>query len=147
MKFKNLSLLFVLIFALSLTGFSQVDDEEAQMFGSKRDVTVKAFAKHDFGTLKTETVEHTFTIVNNNMGADLVISEFIIPDGVGVVLVDKVIKPRKEGKFIVTVNKNYLSEKEIKNGFSKEVVVTTVLQKPMGVTVMNKSTYLVKGKF
>ena len=142
MKFKNLSLLFVLIFAISFAGFSQVDDEEAQMFGSKRGDVI-AFSQHDFGQITEDVVEHTF-IVKNSSIAELVISEFIIPDGVGVILVDKVIKKKSEGKFIVTVNKNYIDEE---GEFSKEIIVRTVQKKPMGVIVTKETTYVVKGKF
>ncbi len=140
MKFKNLSLLFVLIFAISFAGFSQVDDEEAQMFGSKR--VVAADNQHDFGQITEDVAEYTFEITNSSM-SELVISEFIIPDGVGIILVDKVIKKKSKGKFIVTVNKNYIDG----NDFNKEIVVKTVQKKPMGVIVTKETTYLVKGKF
>jgi len=141
MKLKKLSLLFVLIFAISFTGFSQGDDEEGQMFGSKREVP--SFSQHDFGQITQDVVEHTFTIKNNSI-AELVVSEFIIPDGVGIILVDKVIKKKSEGKFIVTVNKNYIDEV---GEFSKAIVVKTVQKKPMGVIETKETTYIVKGKF
>jgi len=141
MKFKNLSLLFVLIFAVSFAGFSQVDDEEAQMFGSKR--SVAAFSQHDFGQITEDVVEHIFVIKNTSM-AELVVSEFIIPDGVGIILIDKIINKKEEGKFIVTVNKNYIDEV---GEFNKEIVVKTVQKKPMGVIETKETTYVVKGKF
>lgn len=139
---KNLSLLFVLMFAVSFAGFSQVDDEEAQMFGSKRG-SEAAVATFDFGKINNDIVEHEFTIRNTSVAADLIISEFVIPEGVGIVVVDQVVKPKSEGKFIATVNKKYIDEK---GKFSKKIIVKTIQEKPKGVKVISENTYIIKGE-
>lgn len=143
MKFKNLSLIFLFIFAFSFAGFSQVDDEEAEMFGSKRDINF--YSKYDFGSITNDVQEHEFTITNNSL-KPMTITEFIIPDGVGVILVDKVIESKEDGKFIVTVNKQYMEN--LKNDkFELEVIVKTAQNLQVGVTTITESIYIIKGSF
>ncbi len=154
MKFKKTSLLFVLFFVISFAGFSQIDDEEGQMFGVEVEEDVEIlleepifekiiFSRHNFGEISEgNIVEHIFVIKNNSL-TELIINEFIIPDGVGIMLVDKVIEAKSEGVFIVTVNKNYIDD----DFFYKEIVVKTIRKKPMGVIVTEESIYVVEGKF
>ena len=141
MKLKNFSLAILLIFAFSFVGFSQVDDEEAQMFGSKRNI--QTFDKYDFGTITEDVVSHEFTIKNPSL-IELTISEFTIPDGFGIILADKVIAPQSEGKFIVTVNKEFMDGE---GKFNEKIIVKTTQKKPMGVTVTTESVYSIKGTY
>jgi hypothetical protein len=141
MKIKNLTFLFLFVIAFSYVGFSQVDDEEGQMFGSKRDISLPGLNSFDFATIATDVVEHEFTLKNTET-TDIIISDFIIPVGLGIIVTDNIIEPNTEAIFIVTVNKKYLTVGD----FTKDVIVTTEQVKPSGVKVIKETTYTIKGK-
>jgi len=140
MKIKNLALLFFFLLSLTITTFAQVDDEEGQMFGSKRDLTLPNLNSHDFGSV-TADAQHEFTIKNSET-TNVTITDFVIPAGLGIIVADDVIEPNTEAKFIVTVNKAYLTAGD----FSKEIIVTTEQVKPTGVKVIKETTYTIQGK-
>mgnify|MGYP000894010915 CR=1 FL=1 len=141
MKIKNLAFLFLFVFAFSFASFAQVDDEEGQMFGSKRDITLPSFNSFDFTAITADVVEHEFTIKNTET-TNITISNFEIPTGIGIIVTDDVIEPNSEVTFIVTVNKKYLTAGD----FSKDVIVTTEQLKPTGIKVIKETTYTIKGK-
>ena len=141
MKFKNLGLIFLFIFAFSFAGFSQVDDEEAEMFGSKRDINF--YSKYDFGVIDQDVVEHEFTIKNSSL-KKMTITEFVIPDGIGIVLIDKVIESKSDGKFIVSINKQYM---DTEGKFEEKIIVKTAQYLQVGVVTITESIYIIKGSF
>jgi len=141
MKIKNLTLILLFVSVFSFAGFAQVDDEEGQMFGSKRDITLPNLNSHDFGTLSTDVVQFEFSIVNTET-TNLVIINFVIPTGLGIVVTDDVIEPNSEAKFVVTATKAYLAV----GAFSKDIIVKTEQQKANGVKVTKETTYTIKGK-
>lgn len=141
MKIKNLALLFLFVFSFSFASLAQVDDEEGQMFGSKRDIALPNFNSFDFETIADDVVEHEF-IIKNTETTKIKITDFVIPAGFGVIVTDDVIEPNSEAIFIVTVNKKYLEAGD----FTEEIIVKTEQKKPTGVKVIKETTYTVKGK-
>lgn len=137
---KKLVLFLVIIISFSFASIAQADYSDAQMFGSKRPANSDMI--YAFGTITTDVVSHEFTIKNEKQ-VDVTITSVDIPDGFGVVLIDKVIPANSEVKFIVNVYKDYLNTKD---AFSKNVVLTTEYT-AFGNTIQNKSTYLVEGNF
>ncbi|MBN2664329.1 MAG: hypothetical protein JXR68_11820 [Bacteroidales bacterium] len=137
---KKLVLILVILIPLGFATMAQADYSDAQMFGSKRPPSSDMI--HVFGTITSDVVSHEFTIKNTNQ-VDVTISAVDIPDGFGVVLIDKVIPANSEVKFIVYVYKNYLNSKD---DFSKNIILTTEYS-AFGNIIQNKETYLVEGSF
>lgn len=137
---KKLVLFLVITISFSFASIAQADYSDAQMFGSKRPTNNDMI--YAFGTITTDVVSHEFTIKNNKQ-VDVTITAIDIPDGFGVVLVDKVIPANSEVKFIVNVYRNYLNSKD---AFSKNIILTTEYS-AFGNIIQNKSTYLVEGSF
>jgi hypothetical protein len=141
MNMKKLSFLLVLLLSLSFVSMAQVDDEETNMFGSKRGLGSLTTNIYDFGTISTEIVEHEF-IIKNAENTDLTITGFDIPEGIGIVVVDNVVNANSEGKFIVTVNKEYITTGD----FEKTIIVKTETLTSTGVLVTKETAYVLKGK-
>lgn len=115
-----------LIFTMSLiilgfAGFSQLTISDAQLFGSTRN----AFGtKINFDSVTTNIVQKEFTIQNNNK-VDIVITSVEIPEGFGVVVVNKVIKPNSVGKIIVLCYRDYIKNE---GAFVDDLILNTEYQ-------------------
>ena len=138
MKLKNLTLIFLFIFTFSLAGFSQIDVPEPDS-NDKGQI----FNNYDFGVITEDVAEYEFIIKNSSL-KKMTILEFAIPDGVGIILVDKVIEPKSDGKFIVTVNKQYM---DTENKFEERIIIKIMQHLKAGVTTIIESTYIIKGSF
>lgn len=142
MKIRNLFLLFVLLAAFSISGFAQVEEEESQVFGTTRTLAKPGINVHDFGMIKNKVLTHKFEITNKG-NTPMEIAKFNIPEGFGVILIDKVIEKKSKGAFIITVNPDYIKGKgEIK----QEFMVTTKQMTPTGEKITKEITYLLKAK-
>jgi len=126
---KKLALLLALLIPLSLVTFAQIDDDGAQLFGSSRNVT--AYNVYDFGTIDNNVVQHQFIIKNTSPNSMSVVS-FDAPEGVNVVLIDKIIKSKTVGKFIVTVNKDLI---QAKGNFEYRIMIRLEQDSVLGKTV------------
>ncbi len=135
---KKIVLLLTLLLPLSIVVFGQIDDEDAQMFGSSR--SVPAYNNYDFGTITANVVQHQF-VIKNSTPSPMTIVNINAPQGVGIVLVDKIIKAKSIGKFIVTINKNLI---KTKGDFDKKIIVNVEQETALGKTT-KELIYTIKG--
>ena len=140
MKLKHISSLLLFLFAFSIVGFSQVEDEEVQMFsfGNTRGLSAQS---HDFGVIKDVKKEYKITVKNPGK-SDLKVGEIFIPKGVGVTVLDRVIKPGQKGLIVVTVDPQYMKTGQ----FQKKVVITTYSKTQNGTKVSFTKSYGLKGQ-
>lgn len=96
---KKLLLLFALIIPFTMIGISQVDDADAQLFGSKR--PVPKYSTHNFGTI-SEIASHEFVIVNSDP-IEMKVVEIIAPEHLVIEMTNDVIDAKSTGKFTVTI--------------------------------------------
>ena len=92
--------LVVLLFAFT-NSFAQITTTNDQLFGGTRPVEKANF--HDFGIV-TENTQYEFIISNSNK-VPITIKTTDIPEGFGVVIVDKVIKSSSVGKVIIKIGR------------------------------------------
>lgn len=135
---KKIVLLLAFLIPLGFVSFGQIDDDDAQMFGSSR--SVSNYNEYDFGTITSSSVQHQFVIKNNTL-ASMTVVGVDAPQGIVVVLVDKVISPKSVGKFIVTINKNLSLTK---GNFEQKIVITVEQASALGNTT-KEIEYFIKG--
>jgi len=124
----------------SINGYSQVEDEEVQMFsfGNTRSLTAQAF---DFGVIKDVKAEHKINIKNTGK-TDLKVGTIFIPKGIGVTVLNRTIKPGQKGVIVVTVDPKYMKSGQ----FQKKVSVTTHTINQNGTRVSKTKSYGFKGQ-
>ncbi len=136
MNLKKLSVLFFMLFAFSLVTLAQKDEEEAQMFGSKRSLPL-----HDFGKIASDAkVEYQFEKLNSSR-ADLSVGDVSLPEGVGVMFLKKVAKTDEKVSLVFIVNAAAMG----KGAFSKDVTVTYVTKNSDGISKKDDVTYTLVG--
>ncbi|MEN8121524.1 MAG: DUF1573 domain-containing protein [Bacteroidota bacterium] len=140
MKLKHISSLLLFLFIFAITGFSQVEDEEVQMFsfGKSRGLSAQA---HDFGVIKDVKAEHKLTIKNTGK-TDLKVGEIFIPQGIGVTVLDRTIKPGQKGFIVVTVDPKYMKSGQ----FQKKISITTHTINQNGTKVSRTKYFGFKGQ-
>lgn len=140
MKLKHISSLLLFLFIFAIAGYSQVEDEEVQMFsfGQSRGLSAQA---HDFGVIKDVKAEHQITIKNTGK-TDLKVGEIFIPEGIGVTVLDRTIKPGQKGTIVVTVDPKYMKSGQ----FQKKVVITTYTANQLGTKIRMTKFYGFKGQ-
>ncbi len=134
---KKLVLIFAMIIPLSLMTFAQADYSSSQMFGSKRPTTDQM--SYDFSKISADVVQHEFTVTNDNE-VEITITSIEIPDGCGVVVIDKTIPAKSDGKIIVSIYKRYISTGD----FNKKIIVHTEYN-ILGTINKAELTYTVEG--
>ena len=140
MKLKHISALFFLLFVFSLTGFSQVEDEEVQMFSYSGTRGMGSANVHDFGVVKNAA---TFTIELKNKGkTDLKIGALRIPEGVGVTVLKEVLKPGEQSGIVVTVDPKYMGSGD----FKKQLIISTITENDNGTVIKKTAAYNLKGQ-
>ena len=140
MKIRHISTLLLLLFAFSITGFSQVEDEEFQNFsyGNTRGIGANS---HDFGVIKN--VQQEFKIEIANKGKTLMrVGEVFIPKGIGVTVLKRKVKPGEKAVVLVTVNPKYMNQGQ----FQKKLVITTHTVNQKGTKVSKTAVYGLKGQ-
>jgi len=138
MKFKHFFTLAVAIFAFTFAGYSQVEQEEAPMFGKTRGFGNPSMM-HNFGAVAGDVKTFEFKI--KNLGTTpMKIVDVQIPEQVGVTIMSKTIKPGANGQIIVTVNPEITDAGK----FSKKIIVLTEQVEP-GVITKQERTYSVSG--
>lgn len=133
---KIISLLGFVMF--TLVAFGQINFTEDQLFGGTRDA--KNANTFDFGKITANSVEHEFLIPNSNK-VPLTIKNVEIPDGFGVVVVDKVIQPNNAGKIIIKVFPSMINTK---GDFNEQIKVNTQIESIDG-TIIKQIIFTVKG--
>jgi hypothetical protein len=117
MKLIRIPTLLLFLFAISYTGFSQVEDEEIQMFSFQGQASITRSAINqkvlDFGILKKD-VKIMKIDVQNPGKSDLKIGNILIPEGVGVIVLNEVIKPGQKGEIAIMVDPRYWKSGEYK---------------------------------
>ncbi len=141
MNLKTLSLALLMLFTLSFAALAQKDEEEAQMFGSKRETGNNKANVHDFGIMSgSDKVEFEFK-VKNVLKSDLTIGDISFPEGIGVVVLKKNAKADEEASFTVIVNAAVLP----KGDFSKDIVLKIVRKDGNGIEMKKDNIFNVKG--
>jgi len=138
MKLKNYftGILIIIAFAVNAQGH----DEEAE-FG---DGTRSVFGAEtiDFGTISGDYAEKSMVILNNKPSSMKIKSISFTGSGVGVTIVDNVIKTHSKSNIIVAVYPNYIEEDE----FERYMLIKTEFQYQEGVIVTNETVYKIIGK-
>ena len=141
MKSKIFLSLFVFILAFSFTTVAQPKDVDPEFGDGTRKVDDIDYPQINFGTITDEVVSKEITI-KNTKSKPLTIEAFSIPGGIGVVIIDKIIKPGQEGKYIISVHPKYIEQGD----FYRYIVVETTYQSPMGAsTIKEEAVYEIVG--
>ncbi|OQX98448.1 MAG: hypothetical protein B6I20_11080 [Bacteroidetes bacterium 4572_117] len=139
MKLKLIASLFLFLFVFTIAGYSQVEDEEVQMFSfGTRSLSAQA---HDFGVIKDVKAEYRITIKNPGKSV-LKIGEIFIPKGVGVTVLDRSIKPGEKGVIVVTIDPKYMKSGQ----FQRKVIITTHTMNQSGTKVSKTKAFGFKGQ-
>lgn len=140
MKLKHISALLFLLFAFSIYGVAQVEDEATEDFSASGTRSIGAANLHDFGVIKEAT---SFTIeIMNKERTNLQIGDISIPDGVGVTITKKVIKPGEKGGIVVTIDPQYMKSGD----FKRKLVISTITQDAKGTVITKTASYKLKGQ-
>jgi len=137
---KKLALLLTVFISFSSL-FGQVIDE-GQLFGSTRNLHGKSTNSYDFGIVNQDVVAHEFFIYNPDV-IDIEIAYVTASQGLAILIPQKTIKSKEEGKIIVYVHKNYLDLNEKK--FSEDFSVTIKQHVSFDVTISKTYVYTVMG--
>ena len=141
MKLKHISALLLFLFAISFAGYSQVEDEEVQMFSFSGTRSIGAQNVLDFGDLLREAKSFKIEVPNNG-DTDLKIGRIAIPEGVGVIVLNEVVKPNSKGELVVVIDPKYMKKGE----FKKEVTFSTITVDKKGTMITKTASFAVKGK-
>jgi hypothetical protein len=141
MKLNHISALLLFLFVFAFAGYSQVEDEEVQMFNFSGTRSIGGKASLDFGSVKNDAKTLSFFVPNHGK-TDLKIDKISVPEGVGVVVVNEIIKPGAKGEIIVIIDPKY-----IKSGsFIKELSVTTTTTDKKGTTTSQTGSLKLSGQ-
>lgn len=141
MKLRHISALFFLLFMFSFAAIGQVEDEEVQMFSYSGTRGMGGQNMHDFGPVKDTPA--TFTIEIQNKGkTDMKFGAVRIPAGVGVTVLNDVLKPGEKGGMVITIDPQYMD----KGDFKKKVIISTITQNERGTVIKKTAAYNLKGQ-
>ena len=138
MKFKHFFTLAVAIFAFTFAGYSQVEQEEAPMFGKTRAIG-NATMMHNFGAVSGDMQTFDFKIKNSG-STPMRIVDVQIPEQLGVTITTKTIMPGATGQIFIAVNPEVVDSGK----FNKTIVVVTEQIEP-GVVTKQERTFSVSG--
>lgn len=146
MKLKNLLLLLSFLFAFSFA-IAQGEEEEPQMFGSKRAIEKPQKNTLDFGTLGvvtksvgTTTQAKSF-VIKNTSTVNMIISDIVVPEGISVTIDKKELAPNEETK----LNIEPLMDKLPKGKFQKEIIVKSEKTDASGNKLPKDEKFIIKG--
>jgi hypothetical protein len=142
MKFKHISALLLFLTVFAFAGYSQVEDEEVQMFSVSNTRSIGGVLNVlDFGDLYRDSKTIKIEIPNNGK-TELKIGKISIPEGVGVIVVTEVIKPGQKGELAVFVDPKFMKSGE----FKKDVTFSTITVDDKGTIITKTASFTVKGK-
>jgi len=128
-------LITAVLFLLVLNGFSQVEQEEAPMFGTTRG---SAF-EYNFETVTGVSKSYTFYFENKGNSV-MKVTSVTIPEQIGITMVEKEIKPGGKLAIIATVDPTIANP----GNFKKEIKISIKQDEP-GISTTRDITYLVYG--
>lgn len=140
MKLKKILTLTIALLAFSFYGYGQVEQEEAPMFGTTRNLVLNPALLHNFGTISGTVQSYQFKIKNIGK-TDMNIVDLKLPEKVGITIQNKVIKPGKETVIIATIDPTIAD----KGKFIKKIVVMTEQREP-GIVTKKEITYTITGE-
>jgi hypothetical protein len=141
MKLNHISALLLFLFVYAFAGYSQVEDEEVQMFSFSGTRGIGETASLNFGTVKNDAKIMSFFVPNNGK-TELRIDKISIPEGVGVVVKNEVIKPGTKGEIIVIVDPKYIKQ----GSFIRDLTITTTAIDKKGTSTSQTGTIKLKGQ-
>jgi hypothetical protein len=142
MKLNHISALLLFLTVFAFAGYSQVEDEEVQIFSIQGQAPItRSITKPvlDFGTLKNE-VKILKIEVTNPGKKDMKIGRIAVPEGVGVIVLNETIKPGEKGEIAVMVDTQY-----IKSDFKKDITLSAITEEK-GALVIKTVTFGLKGQ-
>jgi hypothetical protein len=123
MKLNHLSALLLFLTVFAFTSYSQVEDEEVQMFSiqDQPKLTRGAGSKQvlDFGIMKKDAKILKIDVKNSGK-TDLKVGNIAIPEGVGVFVLNEVIKPGEKGEIAIMIDPKYFKS----GSFNKEITIS-----------------------
>lgn len=137
---KKLILILAFVLPMSLITFGQIEDQDGQLFGSKR--PTNEYNYYNFELITLDVVEHEFIIQNPNIVKMNLIS-FNAAPGISVEFISKVIEPGSLGKFVVKVDKNVYNKK---GEFSEIITIITETENAVS-KVKKEFSYTIEGTF
>jgi hypothetical protein len=144
MKLIHISALLLFLFVFSFVGYSQVEDEEVQIFSIQgqpqgtRSIDPKQYL--DFGIMKKE-IKIIKIDVNNTGNTDMKLGRVTIPEGVGVIVINEVIKPGQKGEIAVMVDPKFMK----KGAFKKDITFSAITEEK-GSMVTKTVVFGIKGQ-
>ena len=140
MNLKKIITLTAVMFIITFSGFSQVEQEEAPMFGTTRNFALNPSLLHDFGQISGTVQTYQFKIKNTGK-TDLNIVNVLLPEKFSLTLSSKVIKPNEEGFITVSIDPTIAGIGKI----SQKFVVFTEQSEP-GIVTKKEISYKVYGE-
>jgi hypothetical protein len=141
MKLNHISALLLFLFVFAFAGYSQVEDEEVQMFSFSNTRSITGKSTLAFGQVKQKETKALEIEIKNTGKADLTVGQISIPEGVAVVVVNGVIKPNETGKITVIIDPKYMKT----GAFSKPLTISTITVEK-GTTVTKTATVQLEGQ-
>jgi hypothetical protein len=141
MKYSFVSVLILFLCSFAYSAYSQVEDEEIMMRSNEKKRDIKEGFVLDFGQVKGEAKTLKFAIPNKGT-TELKIEYVSIPEGVGVALLSKVIKPGSEGEVAVIIDPKYMQA----GPFTKDLKITTITIDETGTIIEKSGSISLKGE-
>jgi hypothetical protein len=124
MKLNHITALLLFLTVFAFAGYSQVEDEEVQMFSIQGQPKLTRGAGNqqvlDFGILKKDAKVLKIDVQNPSKTTDLKIGNIILPEGIGVFVLNSVIKPGQKGEIAIMVDPKYMKPGD----FKKEITIS-----------------------
>jgi hypothetical protein len=142
MKHKHILVLLLFLFVFSNATKSQVEDEEVQIFSIQNQATrsIGPMQFIDFGVLKKD-IKIIKIDVKNPGKTDMKIGRVAIPEGVGVIVLNEVIKPGQKGEIAIMVDPKYM-----KSGDFKKEITFSAISEEKGTLVIKTVVFGLKGQ-
>jgi hypothetical protein len=143
MKLKHISALLIFLTVFAFSGYSQVEDEEVQIFSVQGQPQITRGSGHqilDFGVLKKDAKIVKIQVQNPGK-TDMKIGRIGIPEGVGVIVLNEVIKPGQKGEIAILVDPKYMKGGD----FTKEITLSAVVN-DNGALVTKTTVFDLKGQ-
>jgi len=137
MKQKTILTIMIMIFAFVVN--AQEHDVEAEFGDGTR--AVSGARAIDFGIISEDYTEKTLNIINVKPSSMKIISISFTGGGVGVTIIDNVIKAHSNADIIISVSPEYIAEED----FVRYMLITTECKYLGGVIVTEESVYKIKG--
>ncbi len=142
---KKLTLIFsILLFVFPL--MSQIEVDDAQLFGSSRSVAPKkATSVTDFGEISDSVSIEKLNFKNQELKS-VNLKAAVLPQGISVMFPQNFVGPQTEQEFYVTLHKDYLVLDD-NNNFKLMIEIVAEVINENKPNEYKKFLYIVKGSF